>query len=150
MSVYFVDTSALAKRYLVETGSAWVRGWIEPAHGNVMVIAETTIVEMKSLLHRRQREGSLTALAAVALQNDFLLHAQKQYLRVSFDEHVLNLAGHMVDTYPLRALDAIQLASAIRGATILGDPTTFVSADHNLLQAAAAEGFTIDNPNAHP
>jgi hypothetical protein len=30
---YFADTSALAKRYISETGSAWVRGLLDPAAG---------------------------------------------------------------------------------------------------------------------
>ena len=38
MSAFFVDTSALAKRYLAETGSAWVRSWILPRTGNVTII----------------------------------------------------------------------------------------------------------------
>jgi hypothetical protein len=28
--------------------------------------------------------------------------------------------------------------------------SAFISADNNLLTAAAAEGFSVDNPNNHP
>jgi hypothetical protein len=150
MTVFFVDTSALAKRYLHESGSAWVQSWIEPVHGNVIIIAEIAIVEMKSLLARRQRENSLTAQAAALLWNDFLIHAQKEYLRITLDEQSITIATRLIDIYPLRALDAVQLASAIRGMAILGDPVTMISADTRLIQAALFEGFSADDPNNHP
>ncbi|MEZ4672161.1 MAG: type II toxin-antitoxin system VapC family toxin [Anaerolineae bacterium] len=50
MTTYFVDTSALAKRYFSEAGSTWVQSWIEPAAGNTIVIAELALVEMRSVL----------------------------------------------------------------------------------------------------
>jgi len=31
VSVYFLDTSALVKRYIDETGSAWLRAIVDPA-----------------------------------------------------------------------------------------------------------------------
>ncbi len=35
---YFVDTSALGKRYIVETGSVWMRTLLNPATGNQIII----------------------------------------------------------------------------------------------------------------
>ena len=54
----------------------------------------------------------------------------------------------------LRGYDAVQLATALtlrdslrkRGITDL----TFVSADEDLCQAAAAEGLLTENPNHYP
>src|SRR2546421_104043 len=54
----FIDTSALAKRYLSEVGSTWVRSVTAPAAGHVVIIAGVTVVEMFSLLARRGREGT--------------------------------------------------------------------------------------------
>lgn len=39
-----------AKRYLVETGSAWVRSWIVPTAGQAIIITELAVLEMFSLL----------------------------------------------------------------------------------------------------
>lgn len=64
MSAFFVDTSALAKRYLVETGSNWVLSWVEPPANNVIIISELTFVEMRSLLARCVRDKNLLAAAA--------------------------------------------------------------------------------------
>lgn len=56
----------------------------------------------------------------------------------------------LLDQHILRALDAIQLACAVYARDLLDEPMTVLSADNNLLLAAAAEGFGTDNPNNHP
>jgi predicted nucleic acid-binding protein len=45
LSVYFADTSAVAKRYLPEVGSTWVQSWIDPASGHVTIISALSIAE---------------------------------------------------------------------------------------------------------
>ncbi len=124
--------------------------WAEPAAGNVIVLAHLTSVEMFSLLARRQREGTLSPASVATLRNDFLLHVEKEYLVYPQDNAVVGRARNLTMTYPLRALDAIQLASALEASTTLSEPMTFVSADNNLLNAARAEGFATDNPFLHP
>ena len=84
------------------------------------------------------------------MKADFLSHYSNEYLPVLLDTNILRAAAHLTDSHPLRALDAIQLASANHAVNLLGEPITFVSADKNLLTAAAAEGFATDNPLLHP
>ncbi len=52
MSAFFTDTSALAKRYIPEIGSAWVASWIEPVEGNLIIISELAFVEQVAVLAR--------------------------------------------------------------------------------------------------
>jgi len=61
VTVCFLDSSALVKRYVAETGSAWIAALVSPAAGNQLVIARAAWVEVLSALARRQREGSLAA-----------------------------------------------------------------------------------------
>lgn len=150
MSTLFVDTSALAKRYLTETGSAWMRSVTSPVAGSVIVIAAVTTIEMFSLLARRVREGTLPGANATLLGNTFLLHVEGEYLTVPVDSRVLVQARDLVGRHPLRTLDAIQLASALRAGAILGEAITFISSDRNLLAAAGAEGLSTDDPLTHP
>ena len=150
MTAYFLDTSALAKRYLVETGSGWIKSFFLPTLNQVIVISELTPVEMFSLLARRQREGYISPQDAAALRADFLVHFEKQYLVVNLESHVLLQARSLVTNHKLRTLDAIQLASAIHATNILGEPLIFLSGDVDLLTAASNENFVVDNPNAHP
>lgn len=60
----------------------------------------------------------------------------------------------MIDRHPLRAYDAVQLASALRASRALQaarlPPLLFLSADDRLTAAATHEGLATDNPNAHP
>jgi len=150
LTTFFVDTSALGRRYLTEIGTAWVRSWIEPSVGHIIVVSELTLVEMFSALARRQRERSIAPADAAAAQANVLLHFEKQYLPVPLDTLVLSQARGLVGRYVLRSLDAIQLACALQAMAILSEPMLFISADNNLLTVAAGEGFTTDNPLAHP
>lgn len=150
MTTYYVDTSALAKRYVKETGTTWVLSWVEPVANNIIVICDITPVEMFSLLQKRLRQGQLSAANIGILQNDFLAHAEKEYLSVALTDAILNRARNLVTQHKLRTLDAIQLASALDATASLGEPITFVAGDVDLLAAARAEGLATDDPNLHP
>jgi predicted nucleic acid-binding protein len=67
---------------------------------------------------------------------------------------VIDLATELLQRHPLRAYDAVQLASA----TIVNQslsahglpPLIFVTADDRLIAAARSEAVTAQNPNLHP
>jgi uncharacterized protein len=150
LSVYFGDTSAVAKRYLPEIGSAWVQSWIDPQAGNLTILSELATIEFVSLLTRRQRENSISTGDFTRLYNDFFLHVSQQYRVIDLNKSIFAQARQLVIKHPLRTLDAIQLASALAAANAIGVPIIFISADQKLLAAAASEGFSVDDPNAHP
>jgi predicted nucleic acid-binding protein len=150
LSIYFADTSALAKRYIPEVGSGWVQGWISPASGHITIISALSTVEFISLLARRQREGNVSVADFNRLRLDFLFHVRQQYRVIALGQNVLGRAQQLVAKHPLRTLDALQLASAHTAASVLGTFPIFVTADQRLLAVAAAEGFPTDDPNTHP
>jgi len=45
MAVYFLDSSALVKRYISETGSAWVLGLFDPALNNDIMSGSLPIIK---------------------------------------------------------------------------------------------------------
>jgi uncharacterized protein len=149
----FLDSSALAKRYVDEPGSAWVRSFTDPQVGNRVIVARIAWVEVLSALGRRQREGGLSAddvnRTAQAFRDDW----DTQYQVVELDRQLAEAAGGLVRVHPLRAYDAVQLAAALRVRTffaqVSGTGPVFVSADDRLLRIAAAEGLAVDNP-CHP
>jgi len=49
----FVDSSALVKRYVLETGTAWVRGITRKNPSTVIYIAHITAVEVRACIRRR-------------------------------------------------------------------------------------------------
>ena len=154
MSVYFLDSSALVKRYVTETGSAWVRSLAVPEARNSLIIARITWVEVLSALAHRQREGSLTPNDVAWAIQTFRYDLDMQYQVVELDPALAQAAGTLVTRHPLRAYDAVQLASALRVQSGLGQvqaPTfTFLAADDQLIVIAQANGLLTDNPNHHP
>jgi hypothetical protein len=79
---------------------------------------------------------------------------QRHGLRIrQLDLDVVNLARDLLERYPLRAYDAVQLASALVANQALQDaqlsPLVFASADDRLNTAATAEGLGVENPNYH-
>ena len=153
MAIYFLDSSALVKRYIVEVGSTWIQSICRQETQNTLVVARITWVEVLSAFARLQREKLLSPPDAVNAISAFRQDIDTQYYQVDLDSAVMDLAGRLAQQHPLRAYDSVQLASALRiliamqGSTAL--PSIFVSADVRLLQIAEREGFAVDNPNRH-
>ena len=154
MSLYFLDSSALVKRYVTETGSAWIRDLTNLEARNPLIVARITWVEVLSALARRQREGSLTPDDVTHAIRAFRYDLNMQYQVSEADPALAEAAGDLVISHPLRAYDAVQLASALRAQSNLariGAPAlTFLTADDRLLAIAQIEGLHTDNPNHHP
>jgi predicted nucleic acid-binding protein len=150
LTSYYIDTSGLAKYYIPEQGTGWMRMLIRPSALPIVVICDATLVEMFSLLDRRRKMGSLTPAMVTAVQASFLQHVKNRYLVEPVDTSIFIQARLLVTKHGLRTLDAVQLSAAVSAATTLGETLTFISADVNLLTAAQAEGLVIDNPNNHP
>jgi hypothetical protein len=76
VSHYYLDASALVKRYVGEVGSDWLRATIAPAQPSLLFTSRMTIVEVISAFARRARDGSLSseefAIARDAFQSDCL------------------------------------------------------------------------------
>jgi predicted nucleic acid-binding protein len=154
VSIYFLDSSALVKRYVTETGSAWIRNLADPGARNPLIITRITWVEVLSALARRQREGSLAPDDVTQAIETYRYDMNTQYQVSEMDPALAKAAGDLVIRHPLRAYDAVQLASALRAQSDLariGTPAlTFLTADDRLLAIAQAEGLRTDNPNHHP
>ena len=154
MSCYYLDTSALVKRYVDEAGSDWFRATISDGHVPLLFTSRVTIVEMVSAFARRMREGALAAeelaIARDALRSDFL----GKYRIMPPSIAILEQACAPLEQHPLRAFDATHLASALEAQRFLTTggypPLTLLSADERLNRAADAEGLAVDKPNDHP
>ena len=154
MAAYFLDTSAVVKRYIQETGSAWVRALADPLAFHLIYLARITDVEATSAVIRRQRGGSLSAPAAAATLRQFRQDLVLGYRIIDVTSALLSAATSIVEKHGLRAYDAVQLAAAVglnnqRVAAGTG-AVTLVSADQELNAAAVAEGLFVDDPNLHP
>jgi predicted nucleic acid-binding protein len=127
---YFLDTSAVAKLYRSELGSAFIdRIFSEPASQHL--ISRLTIVEMESVLALKVRTGEIDQQAVL----DHFRSARQLLIKHGATE-------------ALRSLDALQLSIAIE-LRRAGLVAVFVAADQKLCRVAALEGFAVTNPE-HP
>lgn len=153
-NVFYVDTSALVKRYAVEAGSSWITALCHLPAGNTVATAQMTKVEAAAAFATKYRNGDLPqadyANALQDLTHDFL----HEYLIVTIDQMLVDLAVELTKRQKLRGYDAVQLAAALTLNDLMIQaqfaPLTFVAADNNLLQAAQEEGLLTENPNQHP
>lgn len=145
----FLDSSALAKRYLPEQGSQWIREQL--THATSSIISRLTYVEVMSAVARRNREGRIDDAIVDSINDMLLWHFQKDYLVVEVNEAITHDAVGLIRRYPLRAYDAMQLATAkVVNSRLMFQqlsPITFLCADTRLLQIAIDEGLHVDNPN---
>lgn len=132
----YFDTSAIAKRYLKEPGSAEVRRALARGHS---AVARITYAELLAAVARACREGlieeddrDLIFASAVADFRDLTV--------VEIRAATLQAVPDLVRRHPLRGYDAVQLVCALtlrRG----GSAVRFWSADGDLCSAAKAEGL---------
>ncbi|MEC4818814.1 MAG: type II toxin-antitoxin system VapC family toxin [Scytonema sp. PMC 1069.18] len=154
MAVYFVDSSALVKRYINETGSAWVLNLFDPALNNEVLIAAITSVEIVAAVTRRARGGSISVVNATLICNQFKNDQVSEYQVLEITDNVINSAMVLAETYGLRGYDAVQLAVGCTVNTLCEvnslPSVIFVSADDELNKVAVREGLIVENPNRYP
>jgi uncharacterized protein len=153
VSVLFLDSSGLAKRYVMEPGSFWVSDLLDPDHENIVYISGLARVEVVSALMKKERMGGIdTAQTRNALMQ-FEYHLENEYQILEPTPELLEEAKELVKAYPLRAYDAVQLVTAMTLDRLFRDqgepPILFLSADDGLNQTAL-EGLHMENPNRHP
>lgn len=123
---------------MAEPGSDLVQSLL--ANG-AAVTSRMTRIEVASALARRCREGSFPETehyrALAALEGD-----QRCLYLVEVTAEVTAQAHRLLTRHPLRAADALQLASCLEFQDRLGVGVTFVAWDGRLLAAARREGLT--------
>lgn len=146
----FLDTSALAKHYHAETGSAIVdRLWNDAAR--TLFISRLCAIEIVSVFAAKVRSGAISARDFDVLRRRFAADLTKTKrlvgtrLLVAHYQEAERLLRQHGPLRRLRTLDALQLAVAVdlhRNNVI----QRMVSADRDLLVVAAAEGLAILDP----
>ncbi len=151
MADRFFDTSAIAKHYRAEVGTARVDALLAEA-GARHFISALSVVELHSVFARLVRTGQITDADFHLARGRFLADVAASLWQVApvnaadFDQAQQLLVRHGL-VRSLRTLDALQLAVAL-GLGAAGPLDAFVCADANLINVAAAEGMSVINPEA--
>ena len=137
MAIVYLDTSALVKLCVDEPGSALAVALWDGA--DLVVTSRLADAEVRAVLAAGRRAGRLDEVTAA--------EALAAWERLWPGLHVLELresvtasAAVLVGRHPLRAADALHLASALE----LRSPDLVVAAwDEHLAAAARAEGLLV-------
>jgi uncharacterized protein len=127
VAAYFLDSSAVMKRYVQETGTVWVRALTASGTGNFFYLARIAVAALRQF------------------RRDF----GQDYRVVEITIALLQRAAQLADTHALRGYDAVQLAVAL-DVHARDQALVLVSADAELNAAATAEGLRVEDPNTHP
>src|SRR5215212_5226909 len=154
MGAYYLDSSALVKRYANETGSLWVRSLTDPQAGHDFFTAHITGIEVVAAVARKIRTHEIALHEATAVISTFKSHFTTQYQVVLLTTAIVDHAMALAEQHTLRGYDATQLASALAVHTELTasgvSDLVFISADAALNTVAQTEQLVVQNPNDHP
>ena len=154
MTDFYLDSSALVKRYADEPGSTWIRQITVPASQCTILIAEVTLAEVAAALAAKCRsQGGITLQQRDRALSRFLQDCDESFLVLPIDRPVIDRAVELTQNHRLRGYDAIQLATALVTSEALQSQNlpapVFVVGDDDLLAAAGAETLPIENPLDH-
>ncbi len=131
----FLDTSALAKRYVAEQGSDQVLAVCQQADS--LVVSVICLPELVSTLCRLVREEKLASAAYRTLKGGMMADLADVDI-CEITQEVLASVVSLLELHPLRAMDGLHVACALACT-----PDAFVSADHRQLSAARKAGLSV-------
>jgi predicted nucleic acid-binding protein len=138
--IVYVDTSALAKRYLSEEGSTDVERFVAGAERvGTSIVAR---VEVVSAIGRARRQKLLDDQPAARLRALFEDH-WPFLVRLSLNESTVARADALAWELGLRAYDAVHLASALAWREAIAESPVFATFDKALGKAARAQGLDV-------
>jgi len=142
MTTHFLDTSALVKRYHTELGADKIKTlFADP--DNTFFISQIALVEIASAFQRRKTRGEMNPESLTHALERFDADVLNSLAVVEINRELIDQARSLVLSNNLRALDALQLASALGTKS---ESLVFISADERLVQAAQANGLSVLNP----
>ncbi|ACA60208.1 type II toxin-antitoxin system VapC family toxin [Candidatus Desulforudis audaxviator] len=141
---YFLDTSVLFKRYIIETGSEAVNRLFDSEKEPLLFISTVTLPEVISNLRRLvDVDEVLTEEEFMALKATFLGDIGDGLLElVELTPDILLHSLEILSRQYVTPLDAIQLASALS----LPEKPVFVCADQKLSRLAGEYGLPVLEP----
>jgi uncharacterized protein len=159
--VLYVDSSALIKHYVREVGTDAVNSKLAEVsvQRSGVFISKLGYAEILATFARRLRENPSLKAETDRIKREFEYDWTRNLNQVELDAGVMAQIPRLVTNYPLKAADAIHLASALRlrdalnlgiGLGAGGGPVVFGASDKQLKTAAATEGFAIFDPEHKP
>ncbi len=142
MKFYFLDTSALVKRYHSEKGTDKIDK-IFSEDDRAIVISSISLTEMVSALNRKKEDKIISKEDLEITLSKFFHDAIRDFLVIELDGEHIKGSIMLVLKRNIRTLDSLQLAIALSLKEL---EVTFVCADKKLVSVAEKEGLQTINP----
>ena len=140
--VYYLDTSALVKRYVSEPGSEIVDRIFSSAYRGISIVSFSywNIAEAAVVFDKYERRLGINAqrLLRSLLRETKTLTKLHRLIIISISPSILRKAIGLILKHHIYVADALQVASAVRS-----ECTSFVTGDKDLASIAKAEGLKI-------
>lgn len=137
MRVFF-DSSAFAKRYLLEVDSGFTLEWCDQA--TELALSVIAIPELIAAFCRLRREDKLSAHQYSQIKEEMLADIVDAMI-IDTTPQVLHHATIALEGHTLRCMDAIHI-----GAAIVCGADVFITADIRQREAAGAMGISVVTP----
>lgn len=136
----YLDTSALAKLYLMEEGSGKIKDIVENAE--IVFSSVIALPEMFSALTQSRRANRLTQSEYQSIVSAFKRDWNRIY-QIPVSVSVAQSAGKFAVKHSIRGMDAIHIASACLIQSESKGKISFCSADKEQCAAARKENFLV-------
>ena len=151
----YLDSSALAKKYIREKGSEAIEQKITAQTGAEAIpfTSVLTYAEILSVFARRAKEGTLSAREVTRARREFEADWAVGLAPLALDSSVLLLVRDILLHFSLKGSDAIHLASALwlrdaarTGTSGRASQLIFATSDTRLGKAAVDRSLETFNP----
>ncbi len=151
MNYFFLDASAVVKRYIPETGTPEMNYFFASVPSHRMMCLFEGGGEVIFVFSRRRNESKVTATRFNQIKQRFLTEViyRVRVVKVFPTKNQISRSWDFIERYSINSTDAILLQCAldrVNELRIEGDNLVLVSADKRLLNAARSEGLLIFNP----
>jgi predicted nucleic acid-binding protein len=139
----YIDTSALAKRYIAEKGSERLHMLL--SQHAVVATSRLTYAEILSAITRRHRAADVSIPDMVKVKKEFRADWER-FTVVEVHAGVSQFVDRVIEKYALKASDSIHLSTALWLKHTTKQDLVFVASDIEILKRAKAERLEIHNP----
>ena len=148
---FYLDASALAKRYVVEQGTFVVNHLFRRVARDDMMCLTLGTIEVISVFVRKKNASAVPDPVFRQAMTDFRSEVidTANFMKIPATDSLVNAAAPLVAKHALNATDAVILRSVLDLVATLhttGDALVLVTSDQRLLRAAQAEGVLTFDP----
>ena len=151
MNYFFLDASAIIKRYIPETGTPKMNYFFTSVPSYRMMCLFESGGEVIFVFGRRKNEGRITEARFNQIKQRFLTEViyRSEIVKVLPIKNQIGRSWELIEKHSLNSTDAILLQCALDKVSEMlpdGDNLALVSSDKRLIRAAQNEGLRTFNP----